>query len=112
MKVINVKTFHNCESLTSIVIPEGVTEIKHSAFLNCKKLTKVDLPSTLKKVFLNIFTGCSNLVEVICRATTPPTTNAAIFNKTPTTKKLYVPCLLYTSPSPRDLSTSRMPSSA
>ena len=25
---------------------------------------------------------------------------------------LYYPCLLYTSPSPRDLSTSRMPSSA
>ena len=24
----------------------------------------------------------------------------------------YIPCLLYTSPSPRDLSTSRMPSSA
>ena len=24
----------------------------------------------------------------------------------------FVPCLLYTSPSPRDLSTSRMPSSA
>ena len=26
--------------------------------------------------------------------------------------KIYVGCLLYTSPSPRDLSTSRMPSSA
>ena len=26
--------------------------------------------------------------------------------------KIYRPCLLYTSPSPRDLSTSRMPSSA
>ena len=26
--------------------------------------------------------------------------------------ELYNPCLLYTSPSPRDLSTSRMPSSA
>ena len=25
---------------------------------------------------------------------------------------LHIPCLLYTSPSPRDLSTSRMPSSA
>ena len=25
---------------------------------------------------------------------------------------LFIPCLLYTSPSPRDLSTSRMPSSA
>jgi len=28
------------------------------------------------------------------------------------TDRDYVPCLLYTSPSPRDLSTSRMPSSA
>ena len=27
-------------------------------------------------------------------------------------EKLYLDCLLYTSPSPRDLSTSRMPSSA
>ena len=26
--------------------------------------------------------------------------------------KMYISCLLYTSPSPRDLSTSRMPSSA
>ena len=29
-----------------------------------------------------------------------------------TFQKLRLPCLLYTSPSPRDLSTSRMPSSA
>jgi len=27
-------------------------------------------------------------------------------------RRVYYPCLLYTSPSPRDLSTSRMPSSA
>ena len=27
-------------------------------------------------------------------------------------RKLFISCLLYTSPSPRDLSTSRMPSSA
>ena len=33
--------------------------------------------------------------------------------KTTTTERvLYYTCLLYTSPSPRDLSTSRMPSSA
>ena len=33
-------------------------------------------------------------------------------NKTSPVYKLYIYCLLYTSPSPRDLSTSRMPSSA
>ena len=32
--------------------------------------------------------------------------------KTGKTRELHVGCLLYTSPSPRDLSTSRMPSSA
>ena len=31
---------------------------------------------------------------------------------TPTSRRLLSVCLLYTSPSPRDLSTSRMPSSA
>ena len=31
---------------------------------------------------------------------------------TPFVDSLYKDCLLYTSPSPRDLSTSRMPSSA
>ena len=30
----------------------------------------------------------------------------------PTRKEKLITCLLYTSPSPRDLSTSRMPSSA
>ena len=30
----------------------------------------------------------------------------------PEQEKIYLACLLYTSPSPRDLSTSRMPSSA
>ena len=39
---------------------------------------------------------------------------SAIEDKLPsiTGKSIPLPCLLYTSPSPRDLSTSRMPSSA
>ena len=36
----------------------------------------------------------------------------AVKGKIPTVDSLVVSCLLYTSPSPRDLSTSRMPSSA
>ena len=44
-------------------------------------------------------------------------TNSSILNKDKrqdrfVTDKVVDPCLLYTSPSPRDLSTSRMPSSA
>ena len=36
----------------------------------------------------------------------------AAFNNSQAVIDKYMPCLLYTSPSPRDLSTSRMPSSA
>ena len=35
-----------------------------------------------------------------------------VYDGAPTSVTLYISCLLYTSPSPRDLSTSRMPSSA
>ena len=38
--------------------------------------------------------------------------NDVIMERTGYTKDEYDACLLYTSPSPRDLSTSRMPSSA
>ena len=41
-----------------------------------------------------------------------PQEHARICDATPETRYIYNPCLLYTSPSPRDLSTSRMPSSA
>ena len=50
---------------------------------------------TLNKVWFNVFmTANADAVEFQWDATTN------------------IPCLLYTSPSPRDLSTSRMPSSA
>ena len=35
-----------------------------------------------------------------------------IIERSPAFDRVVLPCLLYTSPSPRDLSTSRMPSSA
>ena len=38
--------------------------------------------------------------------------NSKFEKETKILQKLLMPCLLYTSPSPRDLSTSRMPSSA
>ena len=50
-------------------------------------------------------------VKVFSSLTCPhcATFHTSIFNKL---KKEYIDCLLYTSPSPRDLRLSRMPSSA
>ena len=42
----------------------------------------------------------------------PVLTSEELLAHLPELKELCCPCLLYTSPSPRDLSTPRMPSSA
>ena len=39
--------FFTCESLRSIVVPEGVTRIGGSAFQRCPALERVTLPSTV-----------------------------------------------------------------
>ena len=63
-------------------------------------------------VVLMITVGCSARKLV-----TPGNQTGRVFSKKITKTidaqyLIYLPCLLYTSPSPRDLSTSRMPSSA
>jgi hypothetical protein len=37
-------------TITSVVIPEGVTAIRSMAFIGCKQLAQVTLPSTLKYI--------------------------------------------------------------
>lgn len=46
---IESNAFSDCNGLTNIVIPDGVTTIDSSAFAYCKGLTTIKLPSTLKK---------------------------------------------------------------
>ena len=60
-----------------------------------------------------ILADYANLVTQIVPADTPVVVFGGSYGGTLATfLRLTYPCLLYTSPSPRDLSTSRMPSSA
>lgn len=55
--------FHN-STITSIDIPEGITEIGDYAFLSCKNLQSIKFPTTLKSIGEGAFKGCSQLAEV------------------------------------------------
>jgi hypothetical protein len=66
--------FEGCDKLTSIVIPEGVTEIKSEdrykvsgftgPFEGCTALASITLPSTIKKIGHDAFKRCSALTTV------------------------------------------------
>jgi hypothetical protein len=50
--------------ITSITIPEGVTDIHEGAFSDCKNLTSVTLPRSLQRVGSSAFRDCTSLVNV------------------------------------------------
>lgn len=59
------EAFAKSSSITSITIPEGVTEICGSAFMSCVSLKSISLPSTLKKLGDSAFWGCTSLESVV-----------------------------------------------
>ncbi len=59
---ISYGAFQDCTGLTSINIPNSVTEIGGDAFENCTRLTSVTLPNSL--TYLTGFRGCTGLTAI------------------------------------------------
>ena len=55
--------FQNCESLTTIAIPDSVTEISRGAFYSCTSLTTVAIPDSVSAIGDGAFAYCSSLVS-------------------------------------------------
>ena len=62
--VIAANTFRGCTNLTSVTIPEGITEIGDSAFEGCTLLNNVEIPNTVESVGNYAFAGCTSLSNV------------------------------------------------
>ena len=61
---IGISAFYNCNSLTSVTIPNSVTSIGYSAFEGCNSLTSVTIPNSMKRIKEDAFSGCSALTSV------------------------------------------------
>lgn len=70
--VVGQLAFRLCNSLTEIIIEEGVHHIGDFAFVGCSSLKKVTLPSTLYGIGSGAFVNLSSLTEVVCNATDAP----------------------------------------
>ena len=56
--------FNNCKGLTSITIPDSVTNIGEYAFALCSSLTSITIPNSVTSIGDNAFSRCNNLVSI------------------------------------------------
>lgn len=61
---IDTLAFNNCQTITSIVIPNTVTNIGADVFRDCINLKSVTLPDGLTKLGLDAFASCSSLTTI------------------------------------------------
>lgn len=56
--------FQNCESLKTVVIPESVTNIGNEAFYGCKKLENIAISKNVISIGLRAFAYCESLESI------------------------------------------------
>ncbi len=61
---IESEAFSGCANLATITIPDGVTSIGHGAFWGCASLAAVTLPESIISIDGSAFYGCSNLTSI------------------------------------------------
>lgn len=61
---IGERAFYDCASLSSVIIPEGVTSLAKSVFEKCFGMQSVTIPSTVSSIGESAFSMCSSLTRV------------------------------------------------
>ena len=62
--VIYKYAFEGCNNLTSITIPDSVTNIGGAAFSGCSSLVSITIPNSVTNIGGAAFSGCSSLVSI------------------------------------------------
>ena len=60
---IGIQAFWNCTSLASVTIPNSVTSIGNNAFYGCISLTNVTIPDSVASIGDWVFYNCSSLTN-------------------------------------------------
>ena len=58
VKIISSHAFEHCAELTSITLPDSVTNIRSAAFFECKKLVFITIGIGIASIDPKVFDGC------------------------------------------------------
>ena len=83
--------FYNCHELSSIAIPEGVTQIGKAAFYGCTYMSNVKLPASIQQIGDNAFALCQKIDRMDVDAITPPEVQTKTFYAVSRKAPVYVP---------------------
>jgi len=61
---IGSHAFTGCSSLTRVTIPTGVTSIGWGMFSGCRGLANIKIPNSITSIEFEAFTGCSGLTDI------------------------------------------------
>ena len=93
---INESTFSGCIKLTSIVLPEALTEIYGNAFSGCTELLTIDIPDTVTYIGYSAFYGCSSLESIDLSNTGVEYLEWGLFNSCTSLTNVTLPSRVYT----------------
>ena len=86
------------DTITSVVIEEGIGKLNGNAFANLKALEKVEIPSSVKYLAGNVFSGCSKLDNVVLPQ--GATMMGSVFKDCTNLNHVYIPASLTISDIP------------
>ena len=66
--IIGETTFQDCQSLTSIAIPDSVKRFGDGAFNKCASLNSIIIPSSVISIGENAFFGCHSLTSLVFKS--------------------------------------------
>ena len=91
-KNIGDNAFYNCDSITSITIPDTVFEIGNLAFCSCDYLQNIIIPSSVKSIGDRAFSMCSSFTDIIIPDSVS-SIGCGVFDRCDSLKKITLPFL-------------------
>lgn len=90
LETIGDETFYGCSSLSgSLIIPNGVTSIGHSAFQNCSSITSIIIPESVTNMGNYVCNGCSGLQIITLNGSFTDLGVSSFYNLQQVTKLIY-----------------------